>query len=71
MLRVAVGVVAVLNLLAAAGCSGDCCAVDSFPIIGARAPLGPLSATAPGGLLAAASDDADGAAGFKMLIDTG
>lgn len=52
-------------------CSGDCCTVDGFPVALARAPLGPLAASAPGALLGSARDDSDGAPTYKMLIDTG
>ena len=58
-------------VLALQGCSGDCCTTDGYPIVLARAPVGPLAVGAPGALLAGAREDSDGAPVFRMLVDTG
>ncbi|HVR62607.1 MAG TPA: hypothetical protein VMU50_11940 [Polyangia bacterium] len=54
-----------------AGCGSDCCEVDGFPVVMARGGLGPLAEAAPGALLVGAREDRDGAAAFRMLLDTG
>jgi hypothetical protein len=54
-----------------AGCSDDCCTIDSFPIPLAWAPLGAGPAGQPGGLLARAqSPTINGGSPFWMSIDT-
>ncbi len=54
-----------------AGCSGDCCDVDSFPIPLSSAPLGTGPAGLPGGLLAnAQSPTINNGSPFWMSIDT-
>jgi hypothetical protein len=68
-------VIAAVALVAASGCSEDCCTIDSFPIGIARAPLGAPgtpAGTASGGFLATATaDSVAGGAPFPMLVDTG
>jgi hypothetical protein len=66
---IAVGPLAML--LGQGGCSGNCCALDGFPLVIQRAPLNTLSPAAPGALLADARGGPGGDAPFKMLIDTG
>jgi len=54
------------------GCSGDCCTVDSFPILLERAPAGLLGDAQAGGLLVRGrSDGVNGGAAFPMSLDTG
>jgi hypothetical protein len=68
----AVGILACLVIAgAAAGCSGDCCTIDSFPIPLSSAPLGAGAGGQPGGLLAwAQSPTLNGGAPFQMSVDT-
>ncbi len=71
-LAAAVAVAAGLALAGgAAGCSGDCCTIDSFPIVLESAPLGVGAGGQPGGLLAwAQSPTLNGGAPFRMSVDT-
>src|SRR5258708_32055314 len=56
-----------LAALGAAGCSRECCTVDSEPIPVSRAPLG--QGSAPGAMLARAQAPGGGAS-FSMVVDT-
>jgi hypothetical protein len=63
---------AVGSFLAGAGCAGDCCTIDSFPIPLSWAPLGAGAPGRPGGLLAwAQSSSLNGGMPLKMSVDTG
>jgi len=71
----AIGAICMAALLVAAGavagCSGDCCTIDSFPIVLNWAPLGAGTGGQPGGLLAwAQSPTLNGGAPFQMSVDT-
>jgi hypothetical protein len=55
----------------APGCAGDCCTVDSFPILLDRAPMAPGNAAAGGLLARASSDSLAGGTPFEMSVDTG
>lgn len=58
--------------LGTAGCSDDCCTIDSFPIALASAPPGAIGASNAGGLLAQAlSPGFNGGLAFPMSVDTG
>ena len=55
-----------------AGCSEDCCTIDSFPVPLHAAPLGAGAPGRPGGLLAwAQSPTLQGGLPFEMSVDTG
>jgi hypothetical protein len=56
---------------ALAGCSEDCCTVDSFPIALDRAALGDGVATGGALLAVASAPDAPGRPTFPMVVDTG